>query len=55
MILFPEIQRKAYEELDRVVGKDRLPEFADKASTPYLTAICKEARSFEFFLNFYLN
>jgi hypothetical protein len=44
MILYPGIQQKAHEELDRVVGRDRFPEFNDQESLPYITAICKEVR-----------
>lgn len=42
MILFPEVQQKAQEELDRVVGTDRLPSFADRSSLPYIDAVVKE-------------
>nr|BAL05122.1 cytochrome P450 [Phanerodontia chrysosporium] len=42
MLLFPEVQVKAQEELDRVVGRDRLPELADKDSLPYISALYKE-------------
>jgi len=38
----PEIQKKAQEEIDLVVGKDRLPDFTDKESLPYVEAIIKE-------------
>ncbi len=41
MMLYPDIQRKAHAELDRVVGSDRLPEFADEKDLPYITAIIK--------------
>lgn len=41
-LVYPDVQRKAQEELDRVVGRDRLPEFADKAELPYLDAIMRE-------------
>ena len=41
MTSFPEIQKKAQEELDRVLC-GRLPTHADIASLPYLTAIIKE-------------
>lgn len=44
MLLCPDVQRKAHAELDRVVGRDRFPEFSDQAAMPYLTAICKEVR-----------
>jgi hypothetical protein len=42
MLNFPEIQRKAQEEVDRVVGRSRLPDFADEADLPYLSAVVKE-------------
>ncbi|KAL4808097.1 cytochrome P450 [Aspergillus unguis] len=41
MVLYPEVQRKAQEELDRVVG-DRLPRFDDRANLPYIGALVKE-------------
>lgn len=43
MALNPDIQAKAQEEIDRVVGNDRLPTIADKASLPYVEAVFKEA------------
>ena len=43
MALYPEIQRKAYDEIDRVVGKNRLPEIEDRDNLPYIDAIVKEA------------
>ncbi|KAL5518465.1 hypothetical protein ACEPAH_147 [Sanghuangporus vaninii] len=39
---YPEIQRKAQEELDRVVGRDRLPSVEDEKDLPYCHAIIKE-------------
>jgi cytochrome P450 len=42
MILHPEVQQKAQEEIDQIVGKDRLPEFSDRQSLPYIDAIVKE-------------
>lgn len=42
MVLFPEVQKKAQEEIDRVVGRDRLPEMADRDSLPYVNALMKE-------------
>ncbi|KAJ1306360.1 hypothetical protein OPQ81_007366 [Rhizoctonia solani] len=36
MLLYPNIQRKAQEEIDQVVGPDRLPEMDDLKSLPYL-------------------
>lgn len=41
MVIHPEVQKKAQEELDRVVGK-RLPEFSDKESLPYISCIAWE-------------
>lgn len=42
MSISPEVQRKAQEEIDRVIGKDRLPTLADRPSLPYIDAIVKE-------------
>lgn len=42
MVLCPEIQSKGQEEIDRVIGKDRLPSFTDRDSLPYVNAIVKE-------------
>ena len=42
MTLYPEVQRKAQEEIDRVVGTDRLPTFADRENLPYLEALVTE-------------
>ncbi|KAJ8588852.1 cytochrome P450 [Rhizopogon salebrosus TDB-379] len=43
MILFPEVQAKAQAEIDSVVGKDRLPDFGDRDSLPYIEAVICEA------------
>ena len=42
MALYPEVQKKAHVELDRVVGPARLPEHYDIESLPYLQAILLE-------------
>ncbi|KAH7139807.1 cytochrome P450 [Dactylonectria estremocensis] len=42
MTLFPEVQRKAQEEIDRVVGRDRLPDSSDRPNLPYIEATIKE-------------
>ena len=42
MTLNPGVVEKAQEELDRVVGKDRLPEFSDRDDLPYINAVVKE-------------
>lgn len=42
MTLHPEVQKKAQDEIDRVVGSDRFPSFSDRANLPYVDAIVKE-------------
>lgn len=42
MTVFPEVQKKAQEEIDRVIGKDRLPTLADRENLPYIEATVKE-------------
>ncbi|KAF8215396.1 cytochrome P450 [Mycena galopus ATCC 62051] len=42
LILYPECQNQAQEEVDRVVGSDRLPTFKDYPHLPYVTAFVKE-------------
>ncbi|KAL3461172.1 cytochrome P450 [Aspergillus heterothallicus] len=43
MALHPEVQNKAQEELDRVLGPHRFPTFEDRADLPYIDAIVKES------------
>lgn len=43
MILFPHTQRRAQEELDFVVGRSRLPTFADYEHLPYIRSMVKES------------
>lgn len=42
MVLFPHVQAKAQEELDRVVGMDRLPIWEDRANLPYIRGVVEE-------------
>ncbi|KAK7458734.1 hypothetical protein VKT23_009734 [Stygiomarasmius scandens] len=42
MVLYPDVQDKAQEELDRVIGRARLPSFSDMKHLPYIRAIVKE-------------
>lgn len=42
MILYPDTQRKAQEELDEVVGRQRAPTFEDRERLPYICAMIKE-------------
>lgn len=46
MILYPEVQARAQAELDAVVGRDRIPTFADYEHLPYIRAMAKEVRCF---------
>ncbi|TCD64629.1 hypothetical protein EIP91_003831 [Steccherinum ochraceum] len=43
LMLNPEARKKAQGELERVVGFDRLPEYADRENLPYLEACVTEA------------
>jgi cytochrome P450 len=42
MTLFPDSQLKAQDEINRVVGNDRLPNLADRDSLPYVNALVSE-------------
>ncbi|KDR70119.1 hypothetical protein GALMADRAFT_254949 [Galerina marginata CBS 339.88] len=42
ILTHPEVQVQAQKELDRVIGRDRLPDFNDRPSLPYISAILKE-------------
>ncbi|KAI0353739.1 cytochrome P450 [Trametes cingulata] len=42
MLHYPDVQKKAQAEVDRIVGTSRLPEFSDMDSLPYVTALIKE-------------
>jgi cytochrome P450 len=42
MLLYPEVLRKAREEIDRVVGTERLPIMSDRADLPYVESVLLE-------------
>ena len=44
MSMFPDMQRRAQEEIDRVVGIFRLPTADDRESLPYINAVVEEAQ-----------
>lgn len=46
MLTFPDVMKKAQEEIDRVVGSDRMPEFHDKDRLPYVLAVINETLRF---------
>lgn len=43
MLLFPDVQKKAQAEIDRVIGPDRLPVMEDLADLQYLRGCMKES------------
>jgi hypothetical protein len=45
LVSFPEVTRKAQEEIDHVVGSHRLPTMEDFEHLPYIRAIVQEALS----------
>jgi cytochrome P450 len=42
MVLHPEIQEKAQQELDAVIGSNRLPDFSDRPALVYIEHIVQE-------------
>jgi cytochrome P450 len=42
MALYPSVQKQVQDEIDRVVGRDRLPTFDDRASLPHVDAVLRE-------------
>ena len=42
MALYPAVQKQAQEEIDRAVGGERLPNFEDRTSLPYVDAVLRE-------------
>lgn len=40
--VFPEVQKKAQQEIDRVIGDSRIPVCADRNDLPYIMAVMKE-------------
>ncbi|KAF5721646.1 oxidoreductase [Fusarium globosum] len=42
MLLNPNVQKKAQEEIDSIIGDSRLPSISDKPNLPYITAIAQE-------------
>ncbi|KAJ8935869.1 hypothetical protein NQ318_019453 [Aromia moschata] len=42
LILNPEVQRKAQEEIDKVIGKSRIPTLQDRPNMPYVECVALE-------------
>ena len=47
MTLNPDVLRRAQEEVDRVVGSERLPSFSDREDLPFINAVLKETLRWE--------
>lgn len=47
MTLYPSVLSLAQNEIDSVVGEDRLPSFADRTDLPYINALIKEVLRWE--------
>ena len=41
-LLHPEAQKKARDEIDAIVGRERFPAFEDRSRLPFVDAMCKE-------------
>jgi cytochrome P450 len=42
MSLYPDIQKRAQDEVDSVTGRERLPTLEDRLNLPFVDAVCKE-------------
>lgn len=42
LVHHPDVQARGQAEMDKVIGRDRLPDFADREQLPYISAICRE-------------
>ena len=42
MMHYPNVYHKAQEEIDRIIGRERLPDLTDRGSLPYLEALVME-------------
>lgn len=47
MMEYPDFQRRAQAEIDRVIGTDRLPTFEDRPNLPLVDALWKETMRFQ--------
>ncbi|KAJ3485041.1 hypothetical protein NLI96_g5232 [Meripilus lineatus] len=46
MMVYPKVQQRAQEEIDRIVGHERLPLLEDRENLPYVDALVKEVFRF---------
>lgn len=42
MLLYPDVQKRAQEEIDEMVGNSRLPNYADRSKLPYVSGLVLE-------------
>lgn len=42
MIMQPDVQERAHDLIEKVVGTERLPTFEDRSKLPYVDAILRE-------------
>ena len=42
MGLYPHVQRRAQEEIDRILGPNKIPSYIDRENLPYIDALVKE-------------
>jgi len=42
MVLHPRVLKKAQEEIDQLLGGERLPQYSDRSNLPYVSAVFKE-------------
>ncbi|XP_066490573.1 cytochrome P450 2D17-like [Tiliqua scincoides] len=46
MVLHPEVQNRVHEEIDNVIGRDKLPMMEDQPNLPYTTAVIHEVQRY---------
>ncbi|XP_072016390.1 cytochrome P450 2D1-like [Amphiura filiformis] len=46
MLKYPDVQKRVQEEMDSVVGRERLPKLSDKPNLPYTEAVIHETQRF---------
>ena len=42
MVLYPHVLERAQEEIDGLLGGERLPQYSDRPNLPYVSAVFKE-------------